>query len=102
MYATVTWRIDPNSTSSADIKAQVDRAFGALTTTPLMANVRIALLQSAADLLSIGRRLEAIHTSFPTDFDYVCVGSEGGEPLAPSGRPTWDEVAVRKIIGPDQ
>jgi hypothetical protein len=101
MYATVTWRIDSNSTNSADIKNAVDNAFGTLTTTLLMANVRIALLRRTADLGSIGKRLEAIHAKFPTEFDYVCVGSEGGTPLAPDSRPTWDEEAVEEITAVD-
>lgn len=101
MYATVTWRIDPSSTNSAVIKESIDKAFGTLTTTPLMANVRIALLRKATDLVNVGRRLEAIHSLFPTDFDYVCVGSEGGQALSPSNRATWDAATVSEIIAVD-
>ena len=101
MYATVFWTIDPSSTSSVKIKAAVDAAFGNLMSTPLRANVRIARLEASSDLNVLGRRFEAIHAQFPVDFDYVCVGSDGGLPLAPANRPTWDAAAVAAIIKVD-
>ncbi|SRR6266478_352924 len=101
MYATVIWSIDGNSVNSADIKARVEKAFGTLPSTSLRANVRIARLRKIADLGTLGDRFESIHDDFPTEFDYVCIGSAGGTPLAPESRPTWDAAAVEKIIAED-
>ena len=101
MYATVTWSIDSGSTSSAEIKRRLEKSFGTLTNTALMANVRILKLRKVADLGILGRRLEAIHTDFPTEFKFVCVGSEGGQPLAPEGRAEWDMALVEQIIAVD-
>jgi len=101
MYATVVWSIDSNSVNSAEIKGRVDKAFGTLVNTPLRANVRITRLRRIADLGTLGDRFESIHEDFPTEFDYVCVGSAGGTPLSPESRPTWDAATVAKIIAED-
>jgi hypothetical protein len=101
MYATVIWSIDPSSLNSAAIKDRVDKAFGTLTATPLRANIRIARLHLATDLGILGQRFEAIHGDFPTEFDYVCVGSDGGQPVAPAARPTWNEALVKQITAVD-
>lgn len=101
MYTTVTWSIDPGSTNSAAIKTRVEASFTELTNTALLANVRIAKLRRVADLGALGQRLEAIHTAFPTEFRYVCVGSAGGSPLAPPSRAEWDMAVVNQIIAVD-
>jgi hypothetical protein len=101
MYATVCWKIDPNSIHSAEIKNALDQAFASLRWTGLMANATILKLAVQNDLLSLGARLETLHRRFPTEFEYVCVGSEGGTPLAPATRPTWDATRVAEIIRED-
>jgi hypothetical protein len=101
MYATVIWSIDPSSINSAAIKTRAEQAFGTLTSTALRANVRIAHLRGSADLGAIGQRFEAIHAAFPTEFDYVCVGSAGGTPVAPATRSTWDAPLVAQITAAD-
>jgi hypothetical protein len=101
MYATVCWKIDPNSIHSAEIKNGLDQTFGTLLSTGLLANARIVKLGVQNDLLALGVRLENLHRRFPTEFEYLCVGSEGGTPLAPANRPTWDAARVAEIIRED-
>jgi len=101
MYATVCWKIDPNSIHSAEIKNGLDQAFSPLFSTGLMANATILKLGVQNDLLTLGTRLETLHRRFPTEFEYVCVGSEGGTPLSPPNRPTWDAGRVAEIIRED-
>lgn len=101
MYATVTWSIEASSINSATIKDKLEKAFGAAKMTSLRANVRIVKLRGSSSLGVLGKRLEGLHDEFPTEFDYICVGSEGGVPLAPANRATWDAAAVAAIIAPD-
>jgi hypothetical protein len=101
MYATVCWKIDPNSIHSAEIKNGLDQAFATLLSTGLMANATILKLGVQNDLTLLGARLEALHRRFPTEFDYVCVGCEGGTPVAPASRATWDAGRVAEIIRED-
>ena len=98
MYATLIWKIDQNSTNSQQIKAGLQQIIGAHASTLLWANVALVSVPGVIPLNDFGDALEELHTRFPTEFDYVCVGSAAGSQLAPFGRPGWDMKKVQEII----